>query len=351
MIYINARFLTQRKTGVQQYALVLCRELVKHVPDVCFLTPNSELIDSTLKSEFNILPIGRRNGHFWEQIELPRFLKSIGNPMLLCFTGLSPLFYKNCYFTIHDMSLYAFPKWFRFAYRAMYKLNYAVQSKFARGIFTVSEFSKTEIIKYLSVDPNKVTVLRNSIVRDMECQKLELTERALKNEILLVGTLEPRKNIEFVINAFLTYGIKNYKLVVVGGMGSAFSKISYSQNENIVFCGYLSDEELEKKYHDALLFVYPSLYEGFGLPPLEAMQYGCPVLASNRASIPEVCGDAAYYFDPENASEFSEKLCELIEHYEELSPALVRNGYLRLEQFDVHVVVSKMLDVISERKI
>ncbi|MBB1201478.1 glycosyltransferase family 1 protein [Enterobacteriaceae bacterium 89] len=351
MIYVNARFLTQRKTGVQQYALVLCRELVKHIPDLCFLTPKSDLIDQKWLREFNIQQIGNRNGHFWEQIELPRYLRSIGSPLLLCFTGLSPAFYKNCYFTIHDMSLYAYPKWFRFSYRAVYKLNYAIQAKCAQGIFTVSEFSKGEIIKYLSISPEKVTVLRNSVDGVMDVLATESVHRERRNEILLVGTLEPRKNVEFVINSFLASGIENYKLIVVGGMGSAFSKVTFSQHENIVFCGYLSDEELEAKYKQASIFVYPSLYEGFGLPPLEAMQRGCPVMASDRASIPEVCGDAAYYFDPDNPSDFSAKLLELIEKYDELSPMLIRNGYLRLKKFDVHIVALKLLDVISQRKI
>lgn len=351
MIYINARFLTQRKTGVQQYALVLCRELVKHTSDVCFLTPDTDLIDDKLKQEFNILPVGKRNGHFWEQIELPRYLKSIGSPLLLCFTGLSPIFYKNCYFTIHDMSLYAYPKWFRFMYRAVYKINYAVQSKYARGIFTVSDFSKAEIEKYLSIDASKITVLRNSVDNTPNNSMSSLANSERRNEILLVGTLEPRKNIEFVIDAFLRSGIENYKLIVVGGLGSAFSKVTFSQHENIVFCGYLSDEELELKYREASIFVYPSLYEGFGLPPLEAMQRGCPVMASDRASIPEVCGDAAVYFNPEDTSDFTKKLHNLIKHYVELSPQLINSGYCRLEQFNVRDVALKLLDVISQRNI
>ncbi|MFH5071376.1 glycosyltransferase family 4 protein [Enterobacter cloacae complex sp. 2024EL-00215] len=351
MIYINARFLTQRKTGVQQYALVLCRELVKYVPDICFLTPNAALIDERWAQEFNILEVGKRNGHFWEQIELPRYLKSIGSPLLLCFTGLSPAFYKNCYFTIHDMSLYAYPKWFRFLYRAVYKINYTIQSKYALGIFTVSDFSKAEIEKFLAVDSDKITVLRNSVDTSVKVYKKNETESAKRNEILLVGTLEPRKNIEFVINAFLNSGIEDYKLVVVGGLGTAFSKVTFSQHERIKFCGYLSDEELELKYREASIFVYPSLYEGFGLPPLEAMQRGCPVMASDRASIPEVCGDAAYYFNPEDSADFSTKLHELVDNYDEISPVLIRNGYHRLEQFDVRDVALKLLDVISQRNI
>ena len=351
MIYINARFLTQRKTGVQQYALVLCRELVKHVPDICFLTPKTDLIDDKWRKEFNILQIGNRNGHFWEQIELPRYLRSVGSPLLLCFTGLSPAFYKNCYFTIHDMSLYAYPKWFRFIYRAVYKVNYAIQSRIARGIFTVSDFSKSEIEKYLAVDPDKITVLTNSVDTSINLKNHIENEAVKHKEILLVGTLEPRKNIEFVINAFLNSKIEDYKLVVVGGLGAAFSKVTFPQHENIVFCGYLSDNDLELKYRDASIFVYPSLYEGFGLPPLEAMQRGCPVMASDRASIPEVCGDAAYYFNPEDSSDFSAKLRELIENYDELSPVLIRNGYRRLEQFDVRDVASKLMDVISQRNI
>ncbi|EFL3834101.1 glycosyltransferase family 4 protein, partial [Escherichia coli] len=172
-----------------------------------------------------------------------------------------------------------------------------------------------------------------------------------RKEILLVGTLEPRKNIEFIINSFLNSQIKGYKLIVVGGLGAAFSKVTFSQHENIIFCGYLSDDDLELKYRQASVFVYPSLYEGFGLPPLEAMQRGCPVMASDRASIPEVCGDAAYYFNPEDSSDFSSKLRELIENYDELSPVLICNGYRRLEQFDVRDVASKLMDVISQRNI
>lgn len=351
MIYINARFLTQRKTGVQQYALVLCRELVKHIPDVCFLTPNTNLVEEKWMQEFNILKIGKRNGHLWEQIELPRYLRSVGNPLLICFTGLSPVFYKNCFFTIHDMSLYAFPKWFRLLYRIVYKTNYAIQAKFSRGIFTVSEFSKGEIEKYLSVDADKITVLRNSVDTSTSQETGNASVSHRTKEILLVGTLEPRKNIEFVVNAFLMANINDYKLIVVGGGGSAFSKVTYSQHENIVFSGYLSDEELLRKYKEASVFVYPSLYEGFGLPPLEAMQHGCPVMASNRASLPEVCGNAALYFDPENPLDFSTKLIELINNYDELSPVLIRNGYLRLEQFNVNDVVVKMLGVISQRNI
>lgn len=351
MIYINARFLTQRKTGVQQYALVLCRELVKHIPDVCFLTPNANLVEEKWMQEFNILKIGKRNGHLWEQIELPRYLRSVGNPLLICFTGLSPVFYKNCFFTIHDMSLYAFPKWFRLLYRIVYKTNYAIQAKFSRGIFTVSEFSKGEIEKYLSVDADKITVLRNSVDTSTSQETGNASVSHRTKEILLVGTLEPRKNIEFVVNAFLMANINDYKLIVVGGGGSAFSKVTYSQHENIVFSGYLSDEELLRKYKEASVFVYPSLYEGFGLPPLEAMQHGCPVMASNRASLPEVCGNAALYFDPENPLDFSTKLIELINNYDELSPVLIRNGYLRLEQFNVNDVVVKMLGVISQRNI
>ena len=236
-------------------------------------------------------------------------------------------------------------------YRAVYKVNYAIQARFARGVFTVSDFSKSEIEKYLAVDSDKITVLRNSVDTSINIKNNIENKVVRRKEILLVGTLEPRKNIEFVINSFLNSQIEGYKLIVVGGLGAAFSKVTFSQHENIIFCGYLSDDDLELKYREASVFVYPSLYEGFGLPPLEAMQRGCPVMASDRASIPEVCGDAAYYFNPEDSSDFSSKLRELIENYDELSPVLICNGYRRLEQFDVRDVASKLMDVISQRNI
>lgn len=198
-------------------------------------------------------------------------------------------------------------------------------------IITVSAFSKGEIIKYTRACPDKVTVIHNGIdhalfrpVSDADVklavqQKYQLPDKFL----LFVGNVKPHKNLLALVDAFdqIRHQIPDYSLLIVGkkegfitGESSIHERVRQSPEleSRIRFTGFVDSEDLPVIYQLAELFVFPSLYEGFGLPPLEAMACGCPVLVSDRASMPEACGDAATYVDPKDAPAMGKAMLKLL---------------------------------------
>ena len=193
-------------------------------------------------------------------------------------------------------------------------------NKKAKKIITISNSSRNDIIKEYGVSGKKVIVVYPGIKSEtnlkfkMQNSKLLEEKFDIKGEyILFVGTLQPRKNIEKLIEALTIVKNKNLELVIVGKKGWMYedilsAPIKYKVSDRVKFLDNVNDEDLPSFYKNADCFVLPSLYEGFGLPILEAMQYGCPVLASNVSSLPEAGGDAAIYFDPQNTEDIAEKI-------------------------------------------
>jgi len=166
-------------------------------------------------------------------------------------------------------------------------------------------------------------------------QKYKLPEKF----ILAVGTLEPRKNFGTLIKSFVLIKAKlpDSKLVIVGKKGWKYSHIEeklkeFKLQDDVIFPGYLEDEDLKKMYTLATVFVFPSLYEGFGIPPLEAMACGCPVVSSNVASLPEVVGDAGILIEPKNARKIADSVVSLIEN-DQIRNMLIERGLRRVEKF------------------
>jgi len=198
-------------------------------------------------------------------------------------------------------------------------------------IVTVSAFSKKEIIKYTEANADKISVIHNGIDHALfqpisDIQRIKEVKKKYHlpaNFLLFVGNVKPHKNLKTLIEALdsIRGKIPDYALVVVGkkegfitGDASLFDQINQDLEleQKIVFTGFVDNEDLPIIYNMAGLFVFPSLYEGFGLPPLEAMACGCPVLVSDRASMPEACGDAASYVNPEDASAMGEAILNLL---------------------------------------
>jgi glycosyltransferase involved in cell wall biosynthesis len=298
---VNARFLSQHATGVQRYALSCSLALQELLgDDVTFVAPRGRLVPDSLKLK-NLVQTGRFTGHLWEQVSLSIYARSVGRPYVFCFSGLPPIGYNRAVYCIHDLAIYrhprAFSRIFGLVYRSMTKVAVMTVSR----IICVSEFTKSEISAFLKYD--SAFVVNNTLPSESD----ELSEVTQFSDldvggpyILAVGSIEPRKNLDRLIAAFGRLKYPGLRLVIVGAPGPAFRQITASDidDTNIVFAGYISDASLQKLYSGALCFIYPSLYEGFGIPPLEAMSKNCPVLASDCSSIPEVCGEAARYFDP-----------------------------------------------------
>lgn len=345
-IYINGRFLTQPVTGVNRFALELCKALQLNNVQFKIIVPEWLEYDNLLK--FDLVYSGKLKSHFWEQIDLASFLRKNNNPLLVNFSGLGPLFYKNQIITIHDLSFYANPNWFSFGYRTLYKIATPILAKKANAILTVSEFSKTEIIKFLGTNKDKITVIYNAVTNWNASKDSAGLEEISKKYILAVSSLDPRKNHKRLIEAFNNSLLEDYDLLLVGKSAKHFKlDFAVENNSRIKFLGYVDDLKLLKLYENAAVFVYPSLYEGFGIPPLEAMSNQCPVIVSDIPPHKEVCDKAAFYINPNDSVSIQEGLMKVLND-SQLRNTLIANGTERITHFDWNKSAEKVFDLIKK---
>ena len=309
-IYINGKFLSQTITGVQRYALELLKELDKLITEgivdfnyrIIIVTPASKSENFSDFKSIELLVSPCNSLHFWEQVVLPWKTR---NSLLINLSGSAPLFKFNQLCTFHDAAIFEYPSAYSFKFRVWYKFLYLIQSHLSRRILTVSNFSKSRLSSLLHLSEQRIGVVHSAsdhILRhDINDCILEKFNILPGKYILAVGSSNPTKNFNRLKSAFHLIKDSDVRLVVVG---SSFTSVFATDNNyiindpRIIQTGRLSDSELKSLYVNARVFVFPSIYEGFGLPPLEAMTCNCPVIAANSASIPEICGTAAGYFDP-----------------------------------------------------
>ncbi len=300
-----------------------------------------------------------------EQIEIPLKIKK-------CDIFWSPHFNapifsikaKKRVVTIHDVFHLAFSKYYKFLERKY--LNFLINSatKMSDIVITVSNFSKEEIIKYTNADPQKIKVIHNGVdtnifkIYEKEIlEKFKIKHNLPDKFILYVGNVKPHKNLKNAIKAFeiLSRDYKDFYLVIVGKKEGfykgdkeifTFLEGDKSLSKRIIFTGYIEKEDLPFIYNLAFLLIFPSLYEGFGLPPLEAMACGCPVVASNIPVIREVCGDAVYYVNPLDPWEIAKGILE-VEENEEIRKGLINKGLDRVKNFSWENSAKKHLEVIG----
>jgi len=357
-LFFNGRFLTQPVTGVQRFGRELLNALDKLLiensdlfPDthvVCLIPPHTH---SSIMPDWKKIAIRQRgftHGNIWEQFELP-FLARSGLLVNLCNTG--PLLHFKHVSVLHDASVFAVPNSYTSRFRLKYRLILFALSHTARHLITVSHFSAAELARYLGVAINKFTVINEGCDHLLRIESDEgILTRANINKkpfVLLVGSSSAHKNIASVIQAYQLIQHPSFNLVIIGGKYSrVFNKTLNFVSEGVIYLGYVDDNKLKALYQNAKCFIFPSFYEGFGLPPLEAMICGCPVLAADSASIPEICGDAAVYFNPNNLVEIKEQLINLIS-----SPALqqkfIKRGLLRARKYTWHKSAEELSHIIK----
>jgi glycosyltransferase involved in cell wall biosynthesis len=350
MLVVNARFLTQNITGVQRFAIEISNQLKILLGNkVQFVSPKN-LIHNDLAKELNVQIIGNKTGHLWEQIDLPKYLNSIDSPFLLNLANTAPLFYKNKISTIHDIAFERFPENFDWKFRLFYKLLIPRLTKSSKHIFTVSEFSKNEIHDLYGTNLKNISVIYNAVNEIFKPKKIKIDEKY----ILAVSSLNYQKNFHSLVKAFNLLDDITIKLYLVGGINKAFANTELleeiEKNNNIVFKGRVDDDALISLYSDAVCFVYPSLYEGFGIPPLEAQACGCPVVCSNVASLPEVGGvDSLVYCDPHSVNDIKEKI-EFVLGDIELQNKLRQKGFENIKRFSWEESAKKIVEVIERLK-
>ncbi len=305
---VNLRTLGYRITGVQRYLL----NLLPYMPAELGSVKPSHALQGM-------------KGHLWEQLYLPtqlrrRLLWSPGN------TG--PLAVSRQVLTVHDAASLDHPEWFERKFALWYGALLPRLIRKVRAIITVSHFSRERIVRHTGVAPERVQVIFNGVDRcfrpvDPKIVEQVRTELDLNGPyILFVGSLEPRKNLKTLLKAWRLAGFDRTTLAVVGASGHLFARLQFdSIPDRVRFLGSVEDEVLPALYSGARGFVYPSLYEGFGMPPLEAMACGCPVIVSDISVQREVCGAAATYFDPFRPEDILSKLDAMLR----LDPAARRS--------------------------
>lgn len=350
-IVINARFLSQPITGTQRFAIELCREFKKlYSGEILFVAPDN-IMHKDIADEFKVQVMGRLGkGMSWEQIDLPILLWKLGNPLLLNLCNLAPIFYDNSILTILDLSFYLHPEWFSKAFSNRYNIVVPRAAAKAKKILTISQNSRNEISSNFHIPASHIDIIYPG-VSDIFLKSSQIkTINKYGNYILAVSSMDPRKNFNGLIQAFRKGNFGYTKLLIVGSEHKVFADNSLKEiidkDDRIVFTGYVDDEQLVGLYQNALVFAYPSFYEGFGIPPLEAMACGCPTLVSNTTSLPEVCGDASVYVDPYNIDSICDGL-SLILNESSLRTQLIQKGYKQLSRFSWHQSARKLVDIVT----
>ncbi|AHL76058.1 glycosyl transferase family 1 [Stutzerimonas stutzeri] len=300
MIVINARFLTQDIRGVQRFAEQISLQLKTLRDDLVFVAPKDiRLHDSA--EQLQVRRIGRHRGHLWEQVDLPLWLARNGSPPLVSLCNTAPLAYSNQVATHHDITYVRHPESYSKAFRFTYRNLTPLLFKRIKALITVSEFSRKEIARFYGYPARHIWVVPNAVDARFQPFCAEQCPRSSAPYLLAVSSHSAHKNFARMVAAFIRMeGLEDVELRIIGDSSRIFSGSLHdvAGSRRIRMLGRLTDEELVEAYQGATAFVFPSVYEGFGIPPLEAQACGCPVIAARAASIPEVLGDSALYFDP-----------------------------------------------------
>ena len=345
LIIINGRFLSQRMTGIQRFAYEICRSLLSIGLDIMILAP--ENIEPEYDTDnLPITRIGRKGSHFWEQVILPLYMKRYYNGhILLSLSGLSPLFYSRNVLTIHDISYLLRPRSYSLLYCLYYQFMTPLVAKKALKVLTVSRFSKDELVTRLGLSAEKIAVVYNA-VRPMPLQEKKNTAPYL----LSVASLVPRKNLKTLLQAYCDLPTPGFELYLAGGMNSIYANAElneYVGRSGVRFLGYVSETELISFYRNAIAYINPSLYEGFGIPNVEAMIQECPLVVSDIPAFKEVCGDAALYFDPLNITDIQDKMMAVTQD-ESLRTSLIAKGKQQVRKYNWEQSAQQIRNVINQ---
>ncbi len=359
IIYINGNFLAQPITGVQRFGI----EILKALDELSVLSSYQFIIlaytrQTALPYTFKniiIKRVGIFEGKLWEQTDL--WFASLGK-LLITFAGGAPVFKRQQFFAIHDAAIYDKPAGFSAIYRYWYYVLNAIISKSVKRIITVSLFSKERLANKLHIPSGKISVIHNA---GNHIDRITADNSALNKIpaghklVLCVGSLNPNKNFQQVIQvAGKLQTNTDIHFAVVGNInnkvfrGSASYAASLSL-PNITYLGAVSDGALKALYTNANCFLFLSLYEGFGIPVVEAMTCGCPVICSNATCLPELFEKYCCMIDPNNNDAIANSIIEIL-YNSEVSQAYKQKARAGASKYNWTASAQQLLRLIDENK-
>lgn len=346
------------KTGVEHYA----KELIQHLAKIdtknkyiLYLQtqPQDWFLNLPENFKTKVIPFPK----FWTQIRLS--WEMLFHPVDVLFVPAStlPLIHPKSVYTEHDVAWIYFPEIFTWYMRQFHRVFSWLARTSSTKIIAISNSTKNDLVEHYGVASNKIAVVPHGYTKT-DSINAELSEEVKsklpEKYILFLSTLQPRKNLELLIDAFRELKTEHpelsHKLVVVGGAGWKFQTILTKIDENkdiVTYLGRIGDDERWPIYKGADMFIHPSLYEGFGMWILEAFECGTPVAVSNNSSLPEVGGEAALYFDPNNKSEIKAVILKVLSN-PDLREQMIAKGKQQLAQFSWERCVRETLAVLEE---
>lgn len=341
------------RVGIGQYAYQVIKELCRSANDykLTIFLPHPPLPDMPVENK-NIQYVIGKPGKLWTLTQLPHLIRMHTNlDVFFSPTHYAPWFVSvPIVLSVMDLSYIRYPELFTFKDLLQLKYMGGLSIRRAKKILTISQFSKTEIHDYYKIPLDHIEVTYPGVTIS--------TSKSLRNKInsrpyiLFVGTIQPRKNIERLIEAFEMIDFTG-DLLLVGKKGWLFEKIvkrasSSNAHDRIHFLNFVSSIELMNMYRNARCFVLPSLYEGFGIPVVEAMASGVPVVVSNSSSLPEVAGNAGIVVDPSSVRDIARGIIEALQLSNEQRKERILNGEAQATKFTWAQCGQKTLTVLRE---
>lgn len=363
-IGIDIRETGKNKAGKGYYAFHLTRALLK-LDEKHEYTLYTDHKNDHFNSFHNAqLRYINKKGVFWHKKTLSNIYKNNLDIFISPTSYIIPALHNpkklRVLMTVHDLIAFLYPKQHNKKAVLTEKLTLKRASRKAYKLLSVSENTKKDLIKQFNLRDRDIAIIPNAasdafgIIEPEKCKSLSNKYNLPKTFIFSVGTLEPRKNYPALLEAYAK--IKPYHsdvhLVIAGKKGwlsdSIFKTVdTLKLNDKVHFLGYVDERDLAILYNLAHLFVYPSLYEGFGIPPLEAMKCGCPVITSNTSSLPEVVGDAALCVNPHDPSAIADAIHNVLKNPTLLN-SLIKKGLERHTRFSWDLSARKLLAIINE---
>ncbi len=337
---INGKYLGQPQSGVQRVAAELTRaldDLAGQSPDPAEISFRILRPPGSRPAEVSHIPqavVGAGSGSLWEQFSLPHHRRG---DVLLNLCNMAPVTGRGDVILIHDAQAFLTPKSYSPAFRTWYRAVIPVLAARAGRVVTVSNYSRDQLAAYGVAAPEKISVIYNGVDHiariDSDAAVLDRLSLRAKAYVATLSNAQHHKNIGVLFDAFRSPELADVPLLLIGGAQAAdFERAGLSPPPNAVFTGRVSDGELKSLMEHAAVFAFPSLTEGFGFPPLEAMLLGTPALIAPCGAMPEVCGDAALYAAPDQPAEWAAALARLLGDAS-LRQALSRKGRLQAARY------------------